>query len=141
MKALHWRMAIALCYGGTLFVSDVAMLWPSSHIAAAQQTTATAQFANAPATEIVLSGQPFVAIAKRAKASVVNVSSIKKMKEGERFSNPFFDDPFFRRFFGEEFERRMPAPREFQQQGLGSDVIVTSDGYIITNNHLVEGGR
>jgi Do/DeqQ family serine protease len=46
------------------------------------------------------------------------------------------DDPLFRRFFGEPF--RMPAPRERREGGLGSGVIVRADGYVLTNNHVID---
>ncbi len=51
--------------------------------------------------------------------------------------DPFFDDPFFRRFFGEQFG----MPRERKSASLGSGVIVDSKGYILTANHVIQGAE
>jgi len=76
-------------------------------------------------------------IVKRVAPSVVKITSeIKpkrvKMNGGD---NPMFEDPMFRQFFG----GRMPEMQSPGQTGLGSGVIISADGYIATNNHVVEG--
>jgi serine protease Do len=91
------------------------------------------------ASNAVLSNETFVSVAKQARQVVVNISSVRNREAGKENSNPFFDDPFFRRFFGEEFGRRFQPPPEFREQGLGSGVMVSMDGYILTNSHVVEG--
>lgn len=69
--------------------------------------------------------------AEIAMPSVVNIFTRKEIKEEP--SHPLLNDPMFRRFFGEQFESRTR-----RTSSLGSGVIVSSNGYILTNHHVVE---
>jgi serine protease DegQ len=69
--------------------------------------------------------------AEIAMPSVVNIFTRKEIKEEP--AHPLLNDPMFRRFFGEQFESRTR-----RTSSLGSGVIVSSNGYILTNHHVVE---
>ena len=68
--------------------------------------------------------------AKKALPSVVHIFTSQKIKQRR---NPLFDDPVFRHFFGDNPEGNAPKP-----SGLGSGVIVSPKGYVLTNFHVVE---
>ena len=80
--------------------------------------------------------QSFVDVAKAVKPAVVNIFATRN-GSGEGTQSTPFEDPFFRRFFGEEWMKRFEAPKERKERGLGSGVIVDPNGLIITNNHVV----
>ncbi len=71
--------------------------------------------------------------AKRASPAVVSITASKAPARGAQGAQG--SDPFFQYFFGD----RSRQPQQEPQVGLGSGVIVSSDGYLITNNHVIDG--
>ncbi len=79
----------------------------------------------------------FPEVVRRDMPAVVNISTTRVVKTDGSAVSPLMQDPFFRHFFGDQFPD-MGGPQKHRESALGSGVIVDPNGYIITNNHVVE---
>lgn len=88
-------------------------------------------YENLPGNGNTLPTASFSAAAQKVMPAVVNIFTTSEIKNP---NNAFMDDPRFRFFFGDQFEDNAPQ----QASSLGSGVLVSHDGYILTNHHVVE---
>jgi Do/DeqQ family serine protease len=112
---------------GRMRADDVAIAQPND---AAERVAETAQRT---AGAVAGPGPDFTRVAEQMVRAVANISSIQVVRQ----RSPFFYDPFFEQFFGDSGF----GARERYASSLGSGVVVSRDGYVVTNNHVLGEGR
>jgi serine protease Do len=135
-RSVGWIAAVA---GVGLLASGTAVFSAVTGNDSNQKPPLSLKYDNTPINRAATQGQSFSPIVQKVTPSVVQVYVTTKAGNGNMGMNQDLQDQL-RRFFGRQFPQ-MPEQQSPGEKALGSGVIISSDGYILTNNHVVQNAR